>query len=204
MWIPLLVLLEKLPRLKHDYDLLVHGVLAMMGPVDVECNNLLSRMENSSSLRAPLAAALHVPPCGCRLKCPLMGKGVFLPKKGVFFAKKGAFLPKRILTAKPRNSYRQTLDFFCPKFGQHGGQKTARRFFAKLLGNIGPRAGLQGFFGPIQQPLFPQFSPFPLISPLFLPFSPPFFSSRPSFAHLSLPPSPPVFPLFSFPPFPPL
>ena len=117
----------------------------------------------------------------------LVGKGVFLPKKRRFFAKKGVFLPKRILTAEPRNSYRQTLDFFCPKFGQNGVQKTARRFFAKLLGNIGLRAGLQGFFEWGSTPPFP-----------------PFFSSRPSFAHLSPPPLPPPrFSPFLFSTFPP-
>ena len=123
-------------------------------------------------------------------------KAFFLPKKWRFFAKKGVFLPKKILTAKPRNSDRQGLDLFCSKFGQNGGQKTAGRFFCQNVGQHWSASWSPRVFWPHSTPLFPRVFPnFPfIISALFLPL---FFSPRP--ALLS-----PIFLTPALPPFLPL
>ena len=130
----------------------------------------------------------------------------FLPKKGVFSPKKAFFCQKEFLPPNPGILAAKLWIFFCPKFGQNGGQKNGKAFFCQTFGQHWSASWSPSFFWPHSTPPFPPvfpFSPhFSIILPFFSPFFllPPFF--RPSFS--PPPPLPPFFPLFSFPPFPPL
>ena len=124
------------------------------------------------------------------------GKRRFFAKKRRFFAKKGVFLPKRILTAKPRNSYRQTLVFFLPKIWAKWQSKNCKAFFCQTFGQHWSASWSPRVFWPHSTPPFPPvfpFSPhFSIIFAFFSPFFllPPFF--RPSFS------PPPFFPFSLF------
>ena len=56
----------------------------------------------------------------------------FRKKKGVFFIAQKGFFCQKILTAKPRNSYRPNLDFFAKKLGKVALKKLQGVFLPKL------------------------------------------------------------------------
>ena len=95
----------------------------------------------------------------------------------------------------------------CQIFSQNLGKMAVKKlqgvFLPKFWATLVRELVSKAFFWPHSTPPFPPIFPFfPLISPLFLPFCSPFFSPRPSFAHLSHPPLPPVFSPFLFSTFP--